>query len=344
LAYLNSDRFVDARDYHADDSMTFEMVKHAYVDRNQERLTQTPGRAYYWQEYGNYIGWPAAVLLMAALVLIVIKSAASPRDWLPLTLAVTTVVLFIWSLGQFSAFAPATLAHHLPVFSQFRIPSRFTIAFALFAMATIGCALRAFDLDAVRSGWLSVLVGVLCAGATADVIWQNSRHFESVFSRPPLQRPFEFLRRGPAPVQDAGIDPYSGDAPMLRALAANRSTFNCYEPLKLQQLTDPTKPLVFADRGLLAAATRYSPNSIDVKVASSAQPSRLLVNQNYAPGWHSTLGVVTPDPEYRNLSIPVAPNTQGSYTVAFRPTGLWAGLGLFAAAIALSVAARTRSI
>jgi hypothetical protein len=94
----------------------------------------------------------------------------------------------------------------------------------------------------------------------------------------------------------------------------------------------------------LATATRYTPNSIDVRVVASAQPSRLLINQNYAPGWHSTLGVVSRDPQYQNLSIPVAPDTQGTYTVAFRPPDLFAGCGILAAAIALSVAAWTRSI
>jgi hypothetical protein len=257
---------------------------------------------------------------------------------------VTTVVLFTWSLGQFSSFSPATIARHLPMFSQFRIPSRFTIAFALFAMAAIGCAMRQLDLDAVPALWLRVLITVLCVAATVDVMWQNSRHFEFVFDGPPLQRPFEFLRRGPAPVQDVAIDPYSGNAPMLRGLAADRSAFNCYEPLKLQRLTDPAKPLVFGDGSALATATRYTPNSIDVRVVAGAQPARLLVNQNYAPGWHSTLGVVSPDPQYQNLSIPVAPDTQGTYTVAFRPPGLFAGCGILAAAIALSVAAWTRSV
>jgi hypothetical protein len=65
----------------------------------------------------------------------------------------------------------------------------------------------------------------------------------------------------------------------------------------------------------------------------------LLVNQNYAPGWHSTLGSVSPDPQYQNLSIPVKPDAQGTYTVAFRPPSLFAGFGIFAAAIALSAAA-----
>ena len=55
-----------------------------------------------------------------------------------MSLALTTIVLFLLSLGEFAAYAPAVLSQHLPLFSSFRIPSRYTIPFLQFAALTVG--------------------------------------------------------------------------------------------------------------------------------------------------------------------------------------------------------------
>ena len=54
----------------------------------------------------------------------------------------TSVMLFMLSLGEFSAFAPAVLSQHLPLFSSFRIPSRYTIPFLQFAALTLAWAFQ----------------------------------------------------------------------------------------------------------------------------------------------------------------------------------------------------------
>ena len=82
---------------------------------------------------------------------------------------------------------------------------------------------------------------------------------------------------------------------MLRALMANRSTFNCYEPLKLAQIADPGKPLVFGDAGVRVMDSVFTPNRIVVRIVGGPDTSRLFINQSYAPGWRSTLGEVTAD-------------------------------------------------
>ena len=124
---------------------------------------------------------------------------------------------------------------------------------------------------------------------------------------------------------------------MLRALMANRSTYNCYEPLKLKPIAEPGKPLVFGDAGMKITGTVFTPNRIDVDVAGGPEASRLFVNQSYAPGWRSTLGPVAADSQYGNISVSVPPGAIGRYSITFSPQGLTAGFFIFALGIAASV-------
>jgi hypothetical protein len=123
---------------------------------------------------------------------------------------------------------------------------------------------------------------------------------------------------------------------MLRAMMANRSTFNCYEPLKLAQIADPHEPLVFGDAALKVMSSEFSPNRIAVTVVGGPDASRLFVNQSYSPDWHSTLGPVTPAPRYRNISVAVPPEADGRYSVTFSPRGLVSGCLIFGVAVAAS--------
>jgi hypothetical protein len=82
-----------------------------------------------------------------------------------LSLAVTAILMLVLSAGDFSRFAPSEIAAHLPLFSSFRIPSRYTVGVALFAAVTIGWVRRR-SLSIVRrqvgrgcsSAWCTVAV------------------------------------------------------------------------------------------------------------------------------------------------------------------------------------------
>ena len=295
-------------------------------------------------EYGNYIGVPAAALIVAALVWVFLGGGRKTTRWLGVSLALTTVVLFALSLGEFAPFAPATLARAIPFVSRYRLPSRYTIGVVLFATTLAGWALRELSFDLVTARRGRVVVAALCLLASADLIWRNGSHFAGIFDQRPLDRGFRLLRRSPTLVTDTTIDAFQQDAPMLRALMANRSTFNCYEPLKLAQIEDPNQPLVFGDAGLKIVASEFSPNRIDVTVVGGPEGSRLFVNQSYAPDWQSTLGPVAPGPHFRNISVAVPAGAAGRYAVAFRPIGLASGCFVFALALAASLRWRTAKL
>jgi hypothetical protein len=297
------------------------------------------GQAYLWHEYGNYIGWPAAILIVMSLGWIFIRPRP-PGEWMPTAFAVACIALFAVTLGEFASFSPAVLMRSVPMLSRFRIPSRFTIGFTLFAVTSAGCMLRGLSLDSLARPAGKWILAIVCIVAAGDIWQQNSKHFVAPFRGAPLDRGFHFLSRPDAPIEDDTIQPFASEAAMLRAMMRGRAVFNCYEPLKLVQLANPGLPLTFSDGSLLVATTRFAPNRIDVRIAGGAEPSRLLINQNYAPGWRSSLGPVTPDPRYQNLSIAAPPDAKGISSVVFVPPGLAAGLVIFAAALAISAAAK----
>jgi hypothetical protein len=335
-AYIESDRFQDDRAKGLPDSMTVEMTAHAYLDPSQNRDSQFQGQLYGWHEYGNYIGLPAVLLIVSALAWVVVGGRAT-RRWLGGSLALASAMFFALSLGDFSSFAPAMLAHSIPVLSSYRIPSRYTIGFVLFGATLAGWMLRELSWDAMGSRRAGVIVTTLCLLASVDLIWRNGSHFNGMFDQRSLHGGFHLLRRPDAPVTDTTIDAYKQDAPMLRALMANRSTFNCYETLKLKPIAEPGKPLVFGDPGVKIAAPAFTPNRIDVTLVAGPEASRLFVNQSYAPGWRSALGVVTADPRYRNVSVAVPPGTAGRYSIVFSPPGFAAGFFIFALGIVATV-------
>ena len=249
-AYLASGRFQDDRAMGLPDPITVEMVARAYLDPYQTRRSHFLSQVYGWHEYGNYIGAPAALLIVSALVWVLLGGGRKTTRWLGEALALTAAVLFLLSLGEVGPFAPATLSRAIPLLARYRLPSRYTISFVLFATTLAGWALRELSFDLASSRRAQGVVAAICLIASADLIERNGSHFVGVFDQRPLNRSFRLLRRSPMLVTDTTIDAYGPDAPMLRAMMANRSTFNCYEPLKLAQIADPHEPLVFGDAAL----------------------------------------------------------------------------------------------
>jgi hypothetical protein len=337
LTYIGSDRFQDDRALGLPDAMTAEMVGHAYLDPSQDRRTHFPDQVYPWQEYGNYIGVPAALLIAAALLWVFFSTRQSTTRWLGVSLAVAAALFFAFSLGEFSSFAPASLARAVPFLSKYRLPSRFTIGFVLFAATLVGWTLRELSFDTISSRRGRIIVAALCLTASGDLIWRNGSHFSGIFDQRPLDSGFRLLSRPPAPITDLKVDPYKQDAPMLRAMMAGRSTFLCYEPLKLKELADADKLLVFGDDGVRVVNSVFTQNRIDVDFEGGPETSHVFINQNYAHGWRSTIGTVTTESKYKNIAITIPARTSGRFSIAFSPTGLTAGWVIFGLAVLASL-------
>ena len=333
--FVSGERFWDTRNpTEHPDRMTLEMVTHTYLNSDQSLRTKLDEQRHGWHEYGNYIG-PASALLLVAGLFVALWGRGAPDAWLGRALALTAAFLFVLSLGEFSAWAPASLLKHLPLFSSFRIPSRYTIPALLFGAMALGWVLRGFALDA-RSRGVQVVVGVLCLGIAGHLISVNRAQFKGVFSVEPFDTTFPWMS-GPSEglTTDFESSAYTRTSPMLRALTSDRFFYYCYESLQLVRNSSPEKPLLFTDDEATIRGTRFTPNRVDFAIVGAATPTRLYLNYNWGPGWISTAGTIEHPPE-RIASVALQPGQTGRYAFSFVPPGLWAGMGVFLAALGLS--------
>lgn len=338
--FVTGERFVDARDpTEHPDFMTLEMLRRAYTDPHQSLELMFEFQRHGWWEFGNYVGGVAVALFCGSLVWIVFYRGQSERA-IGLALAGTSLLLLILSAGEFAAYAPAWLANDVPFLAHFRVPSRYTIPCVLMATLTTAWALRGFN-DAkplIRIGFAAV-----CLYASFDLIARNSGALQHVFVQAPLDRTFRPLG-GPSTIVTArSANAFGPDSPMLRALMSDMSFFDCYEPLQLIRTAGREPPLAFSDGVASIVSTSVSPNQIRVQVVGGPEPSRLFLNQNYAPGWRSTVGPVTLDPVARKPSVAIPAGFAGRIEFSYWPPGLWVGVATFIAAVGLSSFAWRRS-
>ena len=147
VQYVNGDYFWDTRNpTEKPDRVTLDILKQTYLVPTQDVGARLPMQRHGWHEYGNYIGIGSAIAIVLRLDLRAVASlprrsadreAGSGSRWRS-----PRSFLFLLSLGEFAAYAPANLAHYVPLFSSFRIPSRYTIPFLQFAALTLAWAFR----------------------------------------------------------------------------------------------------------------------------------------------------------------------------------------------------------
>ena len=134
--------------------------------------------------------WPRPALLVAGLIVVL----ARPSHWFGVSLALTSIVLFLLSLGEFSAFAPAVLSQQLPLFSNFRIPSRYTIPFLQFAALTLAWAFQSREHRYPLTGTLRTAAWHrLHRASAAHLVVTNQWHFKQVFTEPPFETTFHWM-------------------------------------------------------------------------------------------------------------------------------------------------------
>lgn len=330
--FVTSERFTDVRTViERPDQMTVEMLSRTYLDPFQSRGLRFPLQRHGWYEYGNYIGG-AAVLLIAASIALAFFIDADDR-WLGRSLALTTLVLLVLSAGEFHRWAPASLVNAVPLFSSFRIPSRYTIVVVICGVTTVAWVLARGVLESPPLPAARLLMTLLCLLAAFDVTVRNREQLRGVFSQSPLEERFHWG----AASQDVAIDPnpnpYTADSPMLHAMMRNRMFFNCYESLQLLRTADATQPLLYSDGGARIVDTRFSPNRIDFSVIGGRETSAVFLNQNFAPGWRSTAGPLSAKPVN---SVTLAPGQTGRFAFIFTPPGLTAGWTFLALALGAS--------
>jgi hypothetical protein len=337
-SFVAGERFLDARERTVGpDGMTPEMLVRAYLGRDSHPAPVAAQRQQ-WYEYGNYIGPLGAALIAAGLAWAPFRRRARDR-WLGISLALTTLLLFALSAGEFHPLAPASLVGRLPFFSSFRIASRFTFPFVLFAAMTVAWVARGLWTERRFSRSLQVVAAIACLGATVDLVAHSRGQLVGVFDEVPLFSPFQWGNGPRALSVDADSDPYAPGSPMLRSLMNGRVFFNCYEPLQLRRTATPGRALVAGDGTATILATDFTPNRVEFEVDTGGEPARVSLNQNAAPGWRSTAGPVDTGLDAEGLSVVVPARQTGRVAFVFTPPGLIEGTVIFVVGLALSALA-----
>ena len=334
VQYVSGEQFWDTRNpTEKPDLVTLDILKQTYLVATQDVGARLPMQRHGWHEYGNYIGLGSAIAI--AIGLIWVFARRSPIDhWFGVSLAVTTIVLFLLSLGEFSRYSPAVLSQYLPLFSSFRIPSRYTIPFLQFAALTLGWAFRSAVLRYGFPQLARVAVAVACLGAAVQLIYVNQWNLKNVFTETPFDTQFHWMS-GPRQITaDADSSPYTGGSPMLKALMNDQSFFNCYESLQLARGAGPDRPHVFdANPSARVSDLDFSPNRLTFSVSDAAGEARVVLNQNWGPGWTTDAGPIKVGPRTELSAVTIPTGQAGRYRFTFTPPGIYLGSALLAIAL-----------
>jgi hypothetical protein len=309
--FVASDRFSDTRtatDH--PDRMTGDMVWRAYTDSSLGIDAHVSGvQRHKWTEYGNYVGILGAIAIGVSL-LWPLAARTMPGRQRAAAIAVLATSCLILSAGEFHPFSPASA---LAAMTSLGGWSRYTIAAVLFGALAIGAAGRhAVD------GWLMTprrqyAATAACAIGVVSLVFVNQRPFANAFSQP--QRAASF--RIPEPV-----------------------TPPCTEPLQLIRGADVARPLLWSEDHATISDIVFTPNRVQFAVVGGFAPSKIYLNENYAPGWRSSAGPVLLDPASGGkMYVQLAAGQTGTFAFSFVPPALTSGILLFVVAVAASALA-----
>ena len=304
---------------------------------------QTPGTGpirvpqWGWHEYGMYIGWvPALLVLLGALWW-------GPRR--ELALKFTGVVACVLGFGAFHPFAPWTLLHRFGLFRSQHVPTRWLYpALLLLGVAAAAAFGRSLARLAQRRNLELVLLGG-CVVLAVDIGRESSASLERAFWMRARQidaaPAFQQLERAPRRLQYQRRD-YAPEA--LPAMLAGVGVLQCTMHASLNVWAPKGgngRPFGMGARGREASDYRgeaftasgigtakvvaFSPNEVVVEVVGARAGDRLVINQNFDPGWHVDGRATEP---YREALAGVLPSSSVRFTFRFWPRGLSAGLAV----------------
>jgi hypothetical protein len=265
---------------------------------------------------------------------------------------------FALGLGQRGTYSPYELFRHLPLFDQLRDPYRYTVIVAMFLClgATRGFTLLeqapAWLLELRRRrlrrepfppttlrlarvlGWMLVCALVYFVGSD-ELIASQTIEVGRLFVEPGVSMSHQRFRQSRGNRWDNHIWP-----------SINLGALGCFEETKFHESTQLRADLRAEEYPLdpqIASVRRvhWSPTEIELAVRAAA-PTRVIVNQNYHPGWDASVGTVV---SHRGLLAVDLPRGRHSLVLSFDDTAATIGtivsvcswLALLAFAIVLAL-------
>jgi hypothetical protein len=337
---VTGDRVWHSRDEtHHRDRMSPAMMLRVYADPDQNIGSgfADGDQRHGWLEYGNYIGALGTFLISASIVWL-LAYPVGPQSRLGTPVAATALWFLLLTAGDFSRLMPAAWLQHVPLFSSFRLPSRYTVAFGLFGALAAAAVLRTLGTRLVWNRMRLAAASIICIIAVLQLAVVNGAHFRQSFPLPPLDAGFRVLRGTGTLDREHFVNPYQPNAPMLHALMNDQAVMWCYEALQLKRGADDQRPLVWTVGPAQVSSTAFTPNRVRFSVIGGGEPTKVFLNQNYAPGWRSDAGPVRLDPQAGGrMYVELSPGRTGRFFFAFAPPGLIAGATILLLALGASM-------
>jgi len=291
-----------------------------------------------WHEYGMYIGWvPALLVLLGTLWW-------APRRELSLRLAGVLGVAL--GMGAFHELSPWALLHQVGWFRSQHVPTRWLYP-ALLLLGVSAAAAFGRALATVRGrSWVGPLLLGGCLLLAVDIGREAAvpmRHAFWMELGPVAEaRAFQQFERVPRRLQYRRRD-YAPEA--LPAVYAGSGVIECTLHMSLNVWAPrgvDGRPVGMGARGRDANGYRgeaftasgtgrasilyFSPNEIVVRVDGAQIGDRLVLNQNFDPGWRANGAATEPHRSAISAKLTAA---SGTVVFSFWPRGLTAGLVVF---------------
>jgi hypothetical protein len=295
-----------------------------------------------WHEYGMYIGVVPAVLLALGLVW------PAPRR--ELLLRGTAALALVLGFGAFHALSPWALLHQVSLFRSQHVPTRWLYPALLLLGVTTAAVLGRLIERVPRRQHLELGLLGGCLLLAVDIGRESSLPMERAFwMRPVSVTPaasFEQFERVPRALQYRQRD-YAPEA--VPAVLAGIGVLQCTMHASLNVWAPKGKdgrPLGMGARGRESKQYRgevftepaagnarlvaFSLNRLEVEVEGARPGDRLVINQNFDPGW-SVQGEETRVVEpYQDMISTRVRAARERVVFEFWPRGLSAGLAILA--------------
>jgi hypothetical protein len=301
-------------------------------------------------EYGSYLGITVIIFYLASLTLF--------KKYQSLVLA--SIFIFLIAIGNFSEYSPWNVLHQLPLWCYFQAPTRALIVFnftvSLLIGLYLGNPLKKFDIR------MEILILIIVVYIAVDLFNTNSQVFAeapkpvnvTVFrntgvasvasnlyyidpiattafwrSVPSVHKPFSQIR-----IPDLKRFAHGAWSDQYLPLLQNIGVVDAYETIPFARYArafndkDYRGEFYFVGKGV-ATQLKWSPNRLKYHVKLE-QPDRLVINQNYWPGWRVTRGVVT---RHNGLLAVDLPAGEYDLRIKYQPITFTAGLSLFFATL-----------
>lgn len=274
---------------------------------------RVPGHPFVWAEYGSYMGFVVLALALLGMLAVVRRSQLQ----VSFGLALWTSLM----LGNLGPLSPFSLLHRLPVYDSLRVPSRFAVfvSLCLAVLAAHGCDALLARMPHPR--WAFLVGGVLVAAVGVDLCtasWHVVKlwHEPALSDQPPAEA-FHLVHRD--------YYRYYASYPRL-----NLGTPTCYVggmnwPVSKALWLGPSVQLRLQPSAA-GHVLRYAqtPNALHAEL-DLQQPARVIVNQNFAPGFVSNLGSPIEDRGRLALDLPAGKH---ELELRYRPPELTASAAI----------------